>query len=110
MTASFKEVRKLQGERVRMRFDDGREVVAQLLCASRDMDGSRHLIFDKVESALPADNPNQTFGCFYADAKSLVSIEHADARNHVSGPRGRDHFSMRSQFEADLPKLLGPTA
>jgi hypothetical protein len=34
MAATFKEARKLQGERVRMRFDDGREVVATLLCAT----------------------------------------------------------------------------
>ena len=51
MATTFKDVRKLQGERVRMQFDDGREVVALLLCATKDIDGSKHLIYDKVESA-----------------------------------------------------------
>ena len=50
MAITFKEVRKLQSERVRMQFDDGREVVAQLLCATKDIDGSKHLIYNKVES------------------------------------------------------------
>ncbi len=107
MAATFKEVRKLQGERVRMRFDDGREVVATLLCASKDLDGSRHLIYDKVESGSPV--PAGATGCLYADAKALVKIEHADAKNHVSGPRGRDHITMRSQFEQEPPTALRPT-
>jgi hypothetical protein len=109
MTAAFKEIRKLQGERVRMKFDDGREVVAQLLCATRDMDGSKHLIYDKVESGQPADGGAEKTGCFYADAKTLVSIEHADAKNFVSGPRGRDHLTLRSQFEQNMPKALRPS-
>jgi uncharacterized OsmC-like protein len=55
MATTFKDVRKLQGERVRMQFDDGREVVALLLCATKDIDGSKHLIYDKVESASGAE-------------------------------------------------------
>jgi hypothetical protein len=110
MTAAFKGIRKLQGERVRMMFDDGREVVAQLLCATRDMDGSRHLIYDKVESGEPAEGSQDGSKCFYADAKTLVGIEHADAKNIVSGPRGHDHISMRSQFEQELTKALRPGA
>jgi hypothetical protein len=106
MTAAFKEIRKLQGERVRMVFDDGREVVAELLCVTRDMDGSRHLIYDKVESGEPAEGSPNSSQCFYADAKTLVKIEHADAKNFVSGPSGRDHISMRSQFEQESTTAL----
>jgi hypothetical protein len=110
MTAAFKEIRKLQGERVRMKFDDGREVVALLLCATRDMDGSKHLIYDKVESGQPADGVPERIGCSYADAKTMVSIEHADAKNQVSGPRGTNHLTMRRQFEKDLPEAPRPSA
>ena len=87
--AIFKEARKLQGERVRMKFDDGREVVAQLLCATKDIDGSRHLIYDNIESGSCAAVPGNSPGaCCHADGKSLIHIEHADARKSVSGPRG----------------------
>jgi hypothetical protein len=110
MSAIFKEIRKLQGERVRMAFDDGREVVALLLCATKDIDGSKHLIYDKIESG-PADaHSGAEDGCVYADAKTLVKIEPADARNRVSGPRGRNRLTMRDQFEHELPRALRPTA
>jgi hypothetical protein len=109
MAATFKEVRKLQGERVRMHFDDGREVVAQLLCATKDIDGSRHLIYDKVESGEGAEIVGDGGGCCCADAKALVYIEHADAKNTVSGPRGRDRFGMRDQIAESL-KALRPSA
>ena len=105
MAATFKEVRKFQSERVRMHFDDGREVVALLLCATKDIDGSKHLIYDKVESGSPTQTVPGAAGCFYADAKTLVKIEHADAKSHVSGPRGHDHVTMRSQFDQDLTAL-----
>jgi hypothetical protein len=108
MTATFKEVRKLQGERVRMSFDDGREVVAQLLCATRDMDGSKHLIYNKVESG-PAEEMGST-GCFYADAKALVHIEHADAKRQADGPRGRNPLAMRSPMDVDSLKTWRPGA
>jgi hypothetical protein len=110
MAATFKEVRKLQGERVRMCFDDGREVVAQLLCATKDIDGSRHLIYDKVESgegaAIVGDGAS---GCCYANAKSLVHIEHADAERIPSSPRRQDPFSMRDAAVATV-KAWRPSA
>jgi hypothetical protein len=109
MAPTFKEVRKLQGERVRMYFDDGREVVAVLLCATKDIDGSKHLIYDKVESGEGAEIVGDGGGCCYADAKSLLHFEHADAQKTVSGPRGRDRFSMRDQTAAAL-KALRPSA
>jgi hypothetical protein len=94
MAATFKEVRRLQGERVRMYFDDGREVVAQLLCATKDIDGSKHLIYDKVESGAQAE--------IVGDGAGGCSYEHADAEKNSSGPRGRDRFSMRDQAAAEL--------
>ena len=110
MAATFKEVRKLQGERVRMQFDDGREVVAVLLCATKDIDGSKHLIYDKVESGPSTQTGSGASGCFYADAKTLVKIEHADAQNNPSGPRGHDRFSMRSHYEQESKRALRPSA
>jgi hypothetical protein len=110
MAATFKEVRKLQGERVRMYFDDGREVVAELLCATKDIDGSKHLIYDKVESGEGAQIVGDgASGCCYADAKTLVYIERADAARVASGPRGRDRFSMRDATEATV-KAWRPSA
>ncbi|MGA1983547.1 MAG: hypothetical protein ABSG84_13910 [Acidobacteriaceae bacterium] len=109
MAATFKEVRKLQGERVRMYFDDGREVVAVLLCATKDIDGSKHLIYDKVESGEGSAVVGDGSGCCYADAKSLLHIKHADTKETATGPRGRDRFSMRDEVEASL-KSLRPSA
>jgi hypothetical protein len=96
MGASYKQVRMLQGERVRMQFDDGREVVATLLCATKDVDGSRHLIYDKVESACGIDTGvSQRSGCVYAPAKTLVSIESADAPNVARTFHGWDYVDLR---------------
>jgi hypothetical protein len=110
MASAFKEVRKLQGERVRMHFDDGREIVALLLCATKDIDGSKHLIYDKVESGSLAQSGASPTGCFYADGKTLVKIEPANAGNAPSGPRGHDRITMRSQFEQELIKTPRPSA
>jgi hypothetical protein len=104
MATTFKEARRLQGERVRMQFDDGREVVALLLCATKDIDGSKHLIYDKVEPDTGAETGSKPTGCRCADAKTLVNIEHADARKHASGPRGHDRFSMRDRGGSASPK------
>jgi hypothetical protein len=109
MSAIFKQVRKLQGERVRMVFDDGREVVALLLCATKDIDGAKHLIYDKIESGPEDRNAGDEDGCSYADAKTLVKIEPADARNRFSGPRGRNRLTMRDQFEEELARALRQT-
>ena len=110
MATTFKDARKLQGERVRMQFDDGREVVALLLCATKDIDGSKHLIYDKVESGTPASTAgDSSTGCFYADAKTLVRIEHADAKKNASGPRGH-RFPVQLEAEATARKAWRPTA
>jgi hypothetical protein len=110
MATTFKEIRRLQGERVRMRFDDGREVVATLLCATKDMDGSKHLIYDKVESAEGGEIAGAgASGCSYADAKALVSIDHADGKKSASSPRARDRFTMRDATDA-TSKAWRPSA
>jgi hypothetical protein len=105
MATTFKEARKLQGERVRMQFDDGREVVALLLCATKDIDGSKHLIYDKVESVSEAETCGTgTTGCFCADARSLVGIEAADAKKAARSLRGWDSVSVRQEVEKVSPK------
>ena len=81
MAISFRSAQALEGARVRMRFDDGHEVVATLLSATTDTDGSRHLIYDAVEWA----NQVETYGggtgtCYYAEAATLISIEPAGDR------------------------------
>jgi hypothetical protein len=96
MATRFKEVRALQGERVRMQFDDGREVVALLLCATKDIDGSKHLIYDNIESVGGAETcVSGAAGCFYADAKTLVSIQSADARKVARPLHGWDYLGLR---------------
>jgi hypothetical protein len=104
MAPTFKEVRKFQGERVRMYFDDGRVVVAELLCATKDINGSKHLIYDKVESGAGAEIVGDgASGSCYADAKTLLHIESADAKKSLSAPRGRVRFNMRDEVDASLP-------
>jgi hypothetical protein len=110
MASTFKEIRKLQGERVRMQFDDGREVVAVLLCATKDMDGSKHLIYDKVESDAPEHAPAEHAGCFYADARTLVHIEHADARKRPQAVRARVPISVAREAAKSSPRAWRPSA
>jgi len=96
MGTRFKEVRKLQGERVRMQFDDGREVVAMLLCATKDVDGSRHLVYSDVESASgPEAGVAGASGCVCADGNTLVNIESAHAKNTARTIHGWDYVDLR---------------
>jgi hypothetical protein len=92
----FKELRRLQGERVRMQFDDGRTIVATLLCATKDIDGSRHLIYDKVESVSKMEiSASGGMGCFCVDANTLVSIELKDATKVVRTLHGWDYLDTQ---------------
>jgi tRNA U55 pseudouridine synthase TruB len=77
-----------------MWFDDGREIVATLLCASKDMDGSKHVIYEQVESFLGAGDPGAT-GCLYANANTMVSIELHDATKIARTVHGWDFVDMR---------------
>ena len=74
-------MREFENQRVRMVFDDGLDTIATLLSAAEDMDGSRHLIYDRVEWA----NDVREFAtahdsCVYAEGESLVSIDAAEPR------------------------------
>jgi hypothetical protein len=89
MAVSFKGVRRLQGQRVRMLFEDGREVVALLLCATKDIDGSKHLIYGSVEP----DNGGET--SVAVDAKTLVSIQLADSDKAFRPVHGWDYIDIR---------------
>ena len=78
VSTTFQTARELAGQRVAMCFIDGHEVIAVLLSATTDTDGSKHLIYDAVEWT----NEAETYGggrgtCYYADATSLVSIRPA---------------------------------
>jgi hypothetical protein len=120
MATTFKEIRKLQGERVRMQFDDGREVVAVLLCATKDMDGSKHLIYDrvepdkvepeKVESGSVEAAGSSAGGCCYADARTLVRIEHADASKAASALRKRSPLAVRNEVAKAAAGSWRPSA
>lgn len=78
MSDLFQSARKLAGERVRMRFDDGHEVVALLLSATTDMDGTEHLIYDAVEWTSEENTYGGGAGtCYYADGRTLASIDRA---------------------------------
>ena len=66
---------ELQDRRVRMHFDDGHEVVATLLSATRDFDGSLHLVYGRVEWANdPREMASGKDATVYAEGESLVSI------------------------------------
>ncbi len=96
MGTRFKEVRKLQGERVRMQFEDGREVVAMLLCATKDVDGSRHLVYANVESAAGTEaGISRASGCVCANANTLVNIESINAKNAARTIHGWDYVDLR---------------
>ena len=71
----FKSLRDLQDKRVRMIFEDGEEIVATLVSISTDMDDSRHVIYEKVESS-PSLSPDIT--C-YSKGEDLVSCSLIEA-------------------------------
>ena len=78
MTNAFGSARELAGERVRMRFEDGHEVVALLLSATTDTDGTQHLIYDAVEWTSEENTYGGGAGtCYYSDGQTLTSIERA---------------------------------
>ena len=75
MRPEFAAIKLLENNRVLMRFNDGHEVIAVLLSATKDRDGSQHLLYEAVEWT----NQAETYGggrgtCYYADVRTLVSI------------------------------------
>lgn len=79
MAAISKQLRVLEGERVRIRFLDGREEVVRLLCATRDMDGSEHLVYERIGPGSVHFGP-----CLYSDAKSILGVEPIDTEAAVA--------------------------
>ncbi|ADW70505.1 hypothetical protein [Granulicella tundricola] len=80
MPVLFSRMREFENQRVHMVFDDDHEVVATLLSATEDIEGSHHLIYDKVEWANdPREFATAKDSSVYAEGESLVSIEAAEA-------------------------------
>ena len=76
MSVAFSVMRGFEDQRVKMCFDDGVEVIARLLSATEDTDGSQHLIYDHVEWANdPCELATAKDSTVYAEADSLVAIE-----------------------------------
>jgi hypothetical protein len=72
----FEELRKLEGKRVRMRFDDGHEVIAYLVSATVDVEGGRHLIYNRVAWSSDPDTYQASGNTdFYAEGETLVAID-----------------------------------
>jgi hypothetical protein len=79
MAIPLSTMKDLQDKRVRMRFDDDHECIATLLSASQDMDGSLHLVYDKVEWANdPRELATAKDSTVYAEGEALVSIEEVE--------------------------------
>ncbi len=78
MAEEFRAAKEMEGERVKMSFSDGHEVVGVLFSATTDMDGSQHLIFGDVEWSSEAGSYDGSANtCYYEDGKTLTSIERA---------------------------------
>jgi hypothetical protein len=76
MPIPLSQLREFQDQRVLMRFDDDHECMATLLNASQDMDGSLHLVYDKVEWANdPRELATSQASTVYAEGESLLHIE-----------------------------------
>ena len=82
MPIAFNRMREMEDHRVIMRFDDGHEVIARLLSATEDLDGSHHLIYDQVEWANdPREFATSKDSTVYAEGESLIAIEEAHPTN-----------------------------
>ena len=76
MPNALSRLRELEGQRVRMHFDDDHEVVATLLSASQDFDGSQHLVYERVEWANdPRELATAKDLAVHAEGESLLSIQ-----------------------------------
>jgi hypothetical protein len=78
MPIPFSQMKEFEDKRVLMRFDDDHEVIAHLLSAIEDMDGSHHLVYERVEWANdPGEIARAEGATVYAEGESLMSIEDA---------------------------------
>jgi len=71
---AFEALKSLIDHRVRITPLDGEAVIALLLYATTDLDGSRHLIYDSVQplGSLPAPASDETFHSNGEDVLSVV--------------------------------------
>jgi len=78
MAVPLSRMLELVDRRVRKVFDHGLETAATLLFATEDMDGSQHLIFDRVEWTNGSrDFAAAKHSTLCAPGETLVSIEAA---------------------------------
>ena len=74
----FRALQALENRLVKMRFNDGHEVVARLVNVAVDLDGSRHLVYDRVEWSSDSGSYQASENtCFYAAGETLVDIQPA---------------------------------
>jgi small nuclear ribonucleoprotein (snRNP)-like protein len=69
----FKSLKEFEGQRVRMTFTDGEEIVATLSSITTDFDESRHLVYDKVEQSTVARPHVNAAGAYYSPGEELIS-------------------------------------
>jgi hypothetical protein len=76
MSYDLETLRSFEDKQVKMAFDDDHEVIATLLSASQDLDGSLHLVYDRVTWANdPREFATAQDSTCYAEGESLVNIE-----------------------------------
>jgi hypothetical protein len=68
----FQALRVLQDQRVRMTFSDGQVLTATLVSITTDLDGSRHVVYDKVAWS-DLSHPEGEDGAYYTAGEGLVS-------------------------------------
>jgi hypothetical protein len=69
----FKSLKRFEGQRVRMAFADGEEIIATLFSITTDLDESQHLIYEKVEQSTVARPNLDTAGAYYSPGDELIS-------------------------------------
>lgn len=75
MLYDLETLRSFEDKQVKMTFDDDHEVIATLLSASQDLDGSLHLVYDRVIWANdPREFATAQGSTCYAEGESLTSI------------------------------------
>ncbi len=78
MSDALRAARDLEGEKVKLCFSDGREVMAVLFSATTDTDGRQHVVFGDVAWSSEAGSyDGRANTCYYEDGKELVSVERA---------------------------------
>jgi hypothetical protein len=71
---AFRLLQGLEDRRVRMTFSDGQVVVATLVSVTVDLDESRHIVYEKVESsAFPHPYSEKSDHAWYASGESLLA-------------------------------------